>query len=163
MEPNLNDSKSGDFESCPNNVCGDDKSKLGVLAERVANFLGTPTYIFAQTIVIIVWVIWNLSGWKNFDHYPFEFLVLVVSLQAAYAAPLILLAQTRQDVREDRREAAEIAHREKLDEDLAERTDQIHHLLTDVHQVTMELDEFIEEVHDNIVRQDSWRKFEEED
>jgi uncharacterized membrane protein len=136
---------------------------LGVLAERVANFLGTPTYIFAQTIVIIVWVIWNLSGWKNFDHYPFEFLVLVVSLQAAYAAPLILLAQTRQDVREDRREAAEIAHREKLDEDLAERTDQIHHLLTDVHQVTMELDEFIEEVHDNIVRQDSWRKFEEED
>jgi uncharacterized membrane protein len=157
MEPVKDDSKSGDFQLSSENLYGKDSFKFGVLAEKAANFLGTPKYIFGQTIVILIWLIWNISGWNNFDHYPFEFLVLVVSLQAAYAAPLILLAQTRQDVREDRREAAEIEHREKLDLALAERTGEIHHLLKDVHHVIMELDEVIEEMHNYNVREDGWR------
>jgi uncharacterized membrane protein len=157
MEPVKNVSKSGDFQLSSENLYGKDRFKFGLLAEKAARFLGTPQYIFAQTLVIIVWIMWNLTGWNNFDHYPFEFLVLAVSLQAAYAAPLILLAQTRQDVREDRREAAEIDHREKLDLALAERTGEIHQLLKEVHHVTMELDEFIQEVHDYNVREDKWR------
>jgi uncharacterized membrane protein len=157
MEPVKDDSKSGDFQLSSENLYGKDSFKFGVLAEKAANFLGTPKYIFGQTIVILIWLIWNISGWNNFDHYPFEFLVLVVSLQAAYAAPLILLAQTRQDVREDRREAAEIEHREKLDLALAERTGEIHHLLKDVHHVIMELDEVIEEMHNYNVRENGWR------
>lgn len=157
MEPVNNDSKSGDFHLSSESLYGKDRFKFGLLAEKAAKFLGTPQYIFAQTLVIIVWILWNITGWNNFDHYPFEFLVLAVSLQAAYAAPLILLAQTRQDAREDRREAAEIDHREKLDLALAERTGEIHHLLKDVHTVIMELDEFIEEVHNYNVREDGWR------
>ena len=144
------------------NPYGDDR--FGVLAEKFARFFGTPRFIIIQTIFVAIWITMNLV-WIEFrwDPYPFILLNLMFSTQAAYAAPLILLAQSRQAEREARREAADIAHRDKLDADLAARTDQIHHLLTDVHHVTMELDEFIEEMHDHMVRQDSWRKFEEED
>ena len=161
MEPKFLDSKSGDFHSSSENLYGDDRFKFGLLAERVARFLGTPKYIFAQTVIIFGWLVWNAFGFHTFDNYPFAFLILVVSLQAAYAGPLILLAQTRQDTRENRREIAENIHREKLDADLAVRTDQIYHLLMDVHGVMMELDEFIEEeVHNYTVKEDKWRKFE---
>lgn len=144
------------------NPYGDDK--FGVLAEKFARFFGTPRFIIIQTMFVFIWIITNLAWIKfRWDPYPFILLNLMFSTQAAYAAPLILLAQTRQAERETRREEADIAHRDKLDAELALRTDQIHHLLTEVHHVAMELDEFIEEVHSHIVREDSWRKFEDED
>jgi uncharacterized membrane protein len=75
---------------------------FGRIAERVARFIGTARYLVAQSIVIVVWVAYNVfvpsSG--RFDEFPFIFLTLVLSLQAAYAAPLILLAQNRQDDRD---------------------------------------------------------------
>ncbi|HIW96660.1 MAG TPA: DUF1003 domain-containing protein [Candidatus Corynebacterium gallistercoris] len=91
-----------------------DGDGVGRVAEGIARFLGTGKYLFIQTIVVIIWVLLNIGGmWWNWDPYPFILLNLAFSTQAAYAAPLILLAQNRQDDRdrvslaEDRRRAAE--------------------------------------------------------
>jgi uncharacterized membrane protein len=78
-----------------------DPEAFGRLTERIARFLGTGRYLVYQTITIIVWVLINaVPGLPHFDPYTFTFLTLVLSLQAAYAAPLILLAQNRQDDRD---------------------------------------------------------------
>jgi uncharacterized membrane protein len=81
-------------------------------AERIARFLGTGRYLGIQTVLVIVWIGLNLASWRlQWDPYPFILLNLAFSTQAAYAAPLILLAQNRQDDRdrialdEDRRRA----------------------------------------------------------
>ncbi len=75
-----------------------DAEAFGRLSERVARFLGTWRFIGYMTLVILVWVAWNtvLPKAYRFDAYPFIFLTLMLSLQASYAAPLILLAQNRQ-------------------------------------------------------------------
>jgi uncharacterized membrane protein len=66
-------------------------------AEKVARFFGTPRYILGQTMVVIVWIALNAVALSfRWDPYPFILLNLAFSTQAAYAAPLILLAQTRQ-------------------------------------------------------------------
>ncbi|OKK21209.1 hypothetical protein AMK16_09810 [Streptomyces sp. CB00455] len=79
-----------------------DPEAFGRLSERVARFLGTGRFIVWMTIVIIAWVLWNIFAPEHlrFDQYPFIFLTLMLSLQASYAAPLILLAQNRQDDRD---------------------------------------------------------------
>lgn len=79
-----------------------DPEAFGRLSERVARFLGTGRFIVWMTLVIIVWVLWNIFApdGLRFDEYPFIFLTLMLSLQASYAAPLILLAQNRQDDRD---------------------------------------------------------------
>ena len=87
---------------------------VGVGAEKVARFLGTGRYLMWQSVIVVVWICLNVGGfWWNWDPYPFILLNLAFSTQAAYAAPLILLAQNRQDDRdrvslnEDRRRAEE--------------------------------------------------------
>ncbi|MGQ4415153.1 DUF1003 domain-containing protein [Streptomyces sp. SAS_269] len=79
-----------------------DPEAFGRLSERIARFLGTGRFIVWMTIVIILWVLWNIAApaGLRFDQYPFIFLTLMLSLQASYAAPLILLAQNRQDDRD---------------------------------------------------------------
>ncbi|MEV0299752.1 DUF1003 domain-containing protein [Streptomyces prasinus] len=79
-----------------------DPEAFGRLSERIARFLGTGRFIVWMTVVIIVWLVWNVSAPEElrFDEYPFIFLTLMLSLQASYAAPLILLAQNRQDDRD---------------------------------------------------------------
>ncbi|MGY5106465.1 DUF1003 domain-containing protein [Streptomyces sp. 900105245] len=79
-----------------------DPEAFGRLSERIARFLGTGRFIVWMTVVIIAWVVWNIAapGHLRFDPYPFIFLTLMLSLQASYAAPLILLAQNRQDDRD---------------------------------------------------------------
>lgn len=79
-----------------------DPEAFGRLSERIARFLGTGRFIVWMTVVIIVWLVWNMAAPEElrFDEYPFIFLTLVLSLQASYAAPLILLAQNRQDDRD---------------------------------------------------------------
>ena len=78
-----------------------DPDAFGRLTERVARFLGTGRYLVIQTAVVLVWMVYNaVPGLPPFDAYPYAFLTLVLSLQAAYAAPLILLAQNRQDDRD---------------------------------------------------------------
>lgn len=87
---------------------------VGKHAERIARFLGTGQYLAIQTVFVVIWVVINTAGFTfRWDPYPFILLNLAFSTQAAYAAPLILLAQNRQDDRdrvalaEDRRRAAE--------------------------------------------------------
>ncbi|MFF4748952.1 DUF1003 domain-containing protein [Streptomyces sp. NPDC002514] len=79
-----------------------DPETFGRLSEKIARFLGTWRFILWMTVVIVVWLVWNITApfFLRFDPYPFIFLTLVLSLQASYAAPLILLAQNRQDDRD---------------------------------------------------------------
>ena len=71
------------------------------LSERIARFLGTGRFLAVQTVVVTVWIALNLVAWSGqWDPYPFILLNLAFSTQAAYAAPLILLAQNRQDDRD---------------------------------------------------------------
>ncbi len=75
---------------------------FGVFAEQFARFMGTAAFLIYMTLFVLVWVLWNLFAPEDlrFDNYPFIFLTLMLSLQASYAAPLILLAQNRQEVRD---------------------------------------------------------------
>jgi uncharacterized membrane protein len=78
-----------------------DAEAFGRWTERVARFLGTGRYLVIQTIMIVVWLAFNtIPGLPHFDPYAFLFLTLLLSLQASYSAPLILLAQNRQDDRD---------------------------------------------------------------
>jgi uncharacterized membrane protein len=93
-----------------------DRDAFGKFAEAFARFMGTARFLFGMTVVIVLWLLWNLP-WgpprPRFDEYPFIFLTLILSLQASYAAPLILLAQNRQESRDrvaleqDREQAAQ--------------------------------------------------------
>lgn len=75
-----------------------DPETFGRLSERFARFIGTAKFLVYMTIFVTAWVLWNIFGPQDlrFDEYPFIFLTLLLSLQASYAAPLILLAQNRQ-------------------------------------------------------------------
>jgi uncharacterized membrane protein len=91
-----------------------DPEAFGKWTEKFARFLGTGRYLVVQTALIVLWVGVNVvPGIPHPDKYPFLFLTLALSLQASYAAPLILLAQNRQDDRDrvnleaDREEARE--------------------------------------------------------
>ena len=88
--------------------------RFALRAEAFARFFGTPTFLGAQTLIVVVWICLNLSGVTQFDVYPFILLNLAFSLQAAYAAPLILLAQTRQAARDKAQSDADARHREAL-------------------------------------------------
>ena len=105
-----------------------DPEAFGRWSERFARFLGTARFLVYMTAFVLLWVTWNSLAPDNlkFDHYPFIFLTLLLSLQASYAAPLILLAQNRQTDRdriqgnEDReRDERNIADTEYLTRELA--------------------------------------------
>jgi uncharacterized membrane protein len=91
-----------------------DPEAFGRWSESIARYMGTAKFIVYMTVVIAAWFAWNTLAPKDmrFDPYTFTFLTLILSLQASYAAPLILLAQNRQTDRdrlamdEDRRRAA---------------------------------------------------------
>ncbi|HEY8113904.1 MAG TPA: DUF1003 domain-containing protein [Actinomycetes bacterium] len=79
-----------------------DAEAFGRFSERIARLIGTGRFLVYMTIVVIWWIGWNTlapPGWR-FDEYPFILLTLALSLQASYAAPLILLAQNRQTDRD---------------------------------------------------------------
>lgn len=91
-----------------------DPETVGQVTESIARFFGTGRYLLIQTILVIGWIVLNVSAASlRWDPYPFILLNLAFSTQAAYAAPLILLAQNRQENRdrvaleEDRRRAAQ--------------------------------------------------------
>jgi uncharacterized membrane protein len=79
-----------------------DPDAFGRFSERIARFLGTGRFLVWMTLIVLLWVGWNALAPRHlrFDEYPFIFLTLALSLQASYAAPLILLAQNRQDDRD---------------------------------------------------------------
>ncbi|HMJ74542.1 MAG TPA: DUF1003 domain-containing protein [Iamia sp.] len=82
-----------------------DPDAFGRFSEGIARFLGTGRFLMGQTVLVVIWITINVTiAWARWDEYPFILLNLAFSTQAAYAAPLILLAQNRQDDR-DRRQA----------------------------------------------------------
>ncbi len=135
-------------------------------AEAFARFFGTPMFLGAQTVIVAAWILLNVAGVTQFDVYPFILLNLAFSLQAAYAAPLILLAQTRQAARDKAHADADAQHREALAVANTERqaaaeknTEQLLALLeqnTHLTEMTKQLTERIEgltlEMHEHFVR-----------
>ncbi|MBI3783793.1 MAG: DUF1003 domain-containing protein [Deltaproteobacteria bacterium] len=138
---------------------------FGVRAESFARFFGTPTFLVGQTIIVAIWISLNVAGLTQFDLYPFILLNLAFSLQAAYAAPLILLAQTRQADRDKAHADADARHREDLAKASIERQDlaaqysaQTLELLrqnTQLTQITQELsqriDKLTNEIHQRVL------------
>lgn len=135
-------------------------------AEAFARFFGTPVFLVGQTLLVASWIIGNVAGFWKFDLYPFILLNLAFSLQAAYAAPLILLAQTRQADRDKAHNEADALHREALARESADRqaivatqTSQLVVLMeqnTELTELTKKLAERVEalteELHRKLVR-----------
>ncbi len=131
------------------------ENAFGRKAETAARFFGTPKYIIGQTILVIAWIAVNaVAIGLRWDPYPFILLNLAFSTQAAYAAPLILLAQTRQADRDKAAVDQLEAHREEVMRHMQERetaikkeTDELKQLLasnTDLTRQDKELTEKIE-------------------
>src|SRR5262249_34244842 len=129
---------------------------FGIKAESFARFFGTPTFLITQTLIVSIWIVVNVINLTHFDPYPFILLNLAFSLQAAYAAPLILRAQTRQADRDKAHADADAQHREDLSQASIERQElsarqsaQIFELLdqnTKLTQLTQELTQRIKEL-----------------
>jgi uncharacterized membrane protein len=124
------------------------------LAERAARFFGTPQYIIGQTVVVAVWIILNSVAFvRHWDPMPFILLNLAFSTQAAYAAPLILLAETRQAARDKTSAELTEKHRDHA-EQMAERrvaalkteTDKLESLLQSNTDLTRQDKELTEQV-----------------
>ena len=94
---------------------------FGRKAEAFARFFGTPKFLLLQSALVLTWIVLNGAGVVHWDIYPFILLNLAFSLQAAYAAPLILLAQTRQADRDKALAEADAKHREALAQASLER------------------------------------------
>jgi uncharacterized membrane protein len=143
-------------------VFGDDWFALK--AEAFARFFGTPQFLIAQTVFVAIWMVVNMAGFTHFDVYPFILLNLAFSLQAAYAAPLILLAQTRQADRDKMNAIADAEHRETLHREnearsatVAQQTAMLVDMLRQntaltesVKELTERVERLTREVHENI-------------
>lgn len=135
-----------------------DPEAFGRLSERFARFLGTAGFLVYMTVFVLSWVLWNAFAPVDlrFDDYPFIFLTLILSLQASYAAPLILLAQNRQadrdriQVSEDRaRNERSIADTEYLTRELASLRNALGEVATRDF-LRNELKDMLEEVLDEL-------------
>ena len=131
-----------------------DPEAFARFSERLARFLGTGKFLFWQTMVVLTWITLNLVAVSlRWDPYPFILLNLAFSTQAAYAAPLILLAQTRQADRDKlTAETVETRH-EQMERSAAERvvalraeTDKLAQLLESNTQLTRQDKELTEHV-----------------
>ena len=119
------------------------ESWFATKAEGFARLFGTPKFLLVQTAAVALWIGLNTTGATKFDLYPFILLNLAFSLQSAYAAPLILLAQTRQADRDSAHADADARHREELAQtgldlqlQVSEQTKQLRSLLEQNTQLT---------------------------
>lgn len=120
---------------------------FGRKAEAFARGFGTPTFLITQTAIVVVWIALNALGVVfRWDPYPFILLNLAFSLQAAYAAPLILLAQTRQADRDKALAIADAEQRDALARGSLERTEQLKVLLESNTKLTATTERFAEEL-----------------
>jgi len=132
---------------------------FGLKAEAFARFFGTPLFLGVQTVLVAAWIAANVLGLVKFDVYPFILLNLAFSLQAAYAAPLILLAQTRQAARDKALSDADAKHREAISHASSKNAAQMKELLrqnTELTEITKSMAERIEkltaEMHQHFLR-----------
>jgi uncharacterized membrane protein len=125
---------------------------FGAAAEKAARFFGTPRYILGQSLAVAVWIALNaLAISLRWDPYPFILLNLAFSTQAAYAAPLILLAQTRQADRDKAHEEAAAMHRDQIATKQQQLLEQNTDLTRKVHELTLELDKLTKGIHARVV------------
>ena len=124
---------------------GDDP--FGRIAEKLARFFGTPRYIIGQTIAVLIWIALNsLALISHWDPYPFILLNLAFSTQAAYAAPLILLAQTRQADRDKLHGEMIDTKHTRLEEAAKKQTDKLVGLLESNTALTQQDKDLTDEV-----------------
>jgi uncharacterized membrane protein len=113
---------------------------FGQLAERGARFFGTPQYIVGQSVLVVAWLVVNAVGWSlRWDPYPFILLNLAFSTQAAYAAPLILLAQSRQAARDQVHAELGAKHVERLSEQQMQLLEENTRLTKEIHRLSTEM------------------------
>jgi uncharacterized membrane protein len=124
---------------------------FGLQAEAFARFFGTPLFLGAQTVIVALWIAANVLGLARFDQYPFILLNLAFSLQAAYAAPLILLAQTRQAERDKAHADADARHREALAIAAERHSTQMMELLKQNTALTERIDKLTAEIHGHLL------------
>jgi uncharacterized membrane protein len=137
----------------------------GKFAENVARSMGTPQFLIGQTTVLIVWILLNgvvLHGGAIWDVYPFILLNLMLSFQAAYAAPLILVASNRQGQRDALRAEADAQHREDvangahtLLDKLVELLGQNTEVTVSVHTLAEQMAKLTREVHAHICTEET--------
>ena len=115
---------------------------------RAARFFGTPGYIIGQTILVILWITLNSVALAlEWDPYPFILLNLAFSTQAAYAAPLILLAETRHAERDRIREDRERQHRDQMEEATLQKEQELRALLEANTALTQRVETLAQEIH----------------
>ena len=139
---------------------------FGKRAERAARFFGTPQYIIGQTLIVIAWISVNAVAISlQWDPYPFILLNLAFSTQAAYAAPLILLAQTRQAERDKLAVERDEKHRdlvanmnverqqeaEKLAQELKELLEANTQITREDKELTQKVEALTREIHARLV------------
>jgi uncharacterized membrane protein len=132
---------------------------FGRKAESFARFFGTATFLIGQTLFVATWITLNATGVVDFDVYPFILLNLAFSTQAAYAAPLILLAQTRQadrdklasDMLEEHREAV-IRSTQQREEAVQIQTEKLHRLLEENTRLTAQVEKLTAEIHGQLLK-----------
>jgi uncharacterized membrane protein len=131
---------------------------FGEKAETFARFFGTPKFLVGQTIVVGGWILVNALQVVHFDLYPFILLNLMFSLQAAYAAPLILLAQTRQADRDKAHAEADAKHREAVARNTLKRQELaedgitlLKELLDENTRLTRQVEDLTQQIHGRVV------------
>jgi uncharacterized membrane protein len=125
--------------------------RFGARAEALARLFGTPRYIAAQTLVVIAWLALNAAAVSlRWDPYPFILLNLAFSTQAAYAAPLILLAQTRQADRDKAHEEAAARHRDMIAAGQTRLLDENTALTRQVAELTRDIDALTRQIHERV-------------
>jgi len=110
---------------------------FGKFGETIARFFGTPQYLIGQTLVVVVWIVFN--GYEllvHFDPYPFILLNLAFSTQAAYAAPLILMSSNRQASKDEARDDLE-----------AKEVEDLHSMTAQIQQITLTQKDLMSDVH----------------
>lgn len=137
--------------------------RFGQVAERFTRFMGTPNFLIYLSVFIVLWAAWNAFGVMalRWDPYPWIFLNLMLSLQASYAAPLILLAQNRQADRDRVQAEADRARDERNLADTEYLTREIVSLRLAINEmatrdfVRSELRDVLEEILENVRRGES--------
>lgn len=126
---------------------------FGQIAEAIARFFGTPQYLIGQSAIVVLWILVNALTFLKvgFDPYPFILLNLAFSLQAAYAAPLILLAQTRQADRDKVWSDADARHREELARNTLTLLQQNTEITEEVRALSQQVSALTREIHQHVV------------
>jgi uncharacterized membrane protein len=125
---------------------------FGKRAEAFARFFGTPKFLIGQTVLVAAWIAINaVAASLRWDPYPFILLNLAFSTQAAYAAPLILLAQTRQAERDKANTEADAQHRESLAKANRELLESNTELTEQTRKLTEHVDNLTKQIHSRIV------------